>query len=376
MFDRILKTLQSFDWFILLSVIILLLFGFSAIYSVELGRESGQFLLLRKQLIASGIGIGLFLLLINFHYLQWRNYARLVYVVGIVLLVLVVLFGEVFGGTKGWFDFGIFSFQPVEFMKFALVLTLARYFGEHARYYFGWKEIIQSGMIVGIPVVLILLQPDLGSAGMLVGIWGIYLLFAGMRVSHIATLLGVFALVFAISWGFLFADYQRDRVAVFLRPGLDPLDRGYNLIQAKIAIGSGQLFGKGLGFGSQSQLKFLPESHTDFVFAIIAEELGFIGVLVLFSALFLLLYRLLRLTSRARDGFTIFLLVGIFAAFFVQSFVIIGVNLSLLPATGVTLPFVSYGGSSLLVSFAFIGLAQSIVLRIRPGDGTDTSWYT
>lgn len=376
MFDRLLKTLQSFDWFILVAVFVLLLFGFSAIYSVELGREAGQFLLLRKQVIASVIGLLLAVFILNFHYLQWRNYARLMYIGGNVLLVLVIIFGRVFGGTKGWFDFGFFSFQPVEFMKFALILALARYFGEHARYYFGWKEIYQSGMIVGIPVLLVLLQPDLGSAGMLVGIWGIFLLFAGIRLSHLAILGTIFALVFALSWGLLFEDYQRERIEVFLRPGLDPLDGGYNLIQAKIAIGSGQLFGKGLGFGSQSQLKFLPESHTDFVFAIIAEELGFIGVTVLFIALFLLLYRLLRLTARARDGFTVFLLVGIFAAFFIQSFVIIGVNLSLLPATGVTLPFVSYGGSSLLLSFSLVALAQSIVLRIRPGDGTDTPWYT
>ncbi|MDP2631280.1 MAG: rod shape-determining protein RodA [Candidatus Uhrbacteria bacterium] len=373
--SRPVQQLQRFDWILLFSALVLFAFGIAAIYSVELSRESADFLLLKKHLIALGVGTVALLIMANANFLQLRSYGRILYLLGVVLMIAVLIFGSEIRGTTGWFDFGVFSFQPVEFMKIALAVELARFFSERARRRFGWKEIFGSGALVAIPVVLTAIQPDLGSAFLLVGMWVILMFFAGLRWHH-ATVLGVLVVLFAIiSWSFLLHDYQKERLAVFINPDLDPLESGYNINQAKIAIGSGQLFGRGLGFGSQSQLKFLPESQTDFVFAVIAEELGFFGVLVILTSIGVFLSRALLLAYRGNDHFTTFLAIAIFGALFVQMSVNIGVNLAIFPATGVGLPFVSYGGSSLVMSFFMLGILESVAVRLRPGDRMERTWY-
>lgn len=371
---KIFSQLQKLDWLMLLSVLVLFAFGISAIYSVELSRGS-EFALLQKHFIAFGIGIILFFALIKSKYIQLRNYGRGFYIFSVLLMVAVLIFGTTLRGTTGWFVLGPLSFQPVELMKIALIIELARYFGEHARRKFGWREIIGSGILVLIPVSLIMLQPDLGSASLLFGSWLIILFFAGIKLKHVVVLVTAAVLVGLLSWNLLLQDYQKDRVDVFLNPTLDSQGIGYNIAQAKIAIGSGQLFGRGLGFGSQSQLKFLPESQTDFVFAVIAEELGFFGVSFVFLAIGILLWRILVISLRARDNFYAFIGIGIFSILFVQMSVNIGVNLAILPATGVALPFVSYGGSSLIISFVMIGIVQSMAVHQRPGDKPRQTWY-
>lgn len=376
MLDRLLTKFRSFDWGIVLAAMVLFCFGLAAIYSVELSHEAARFASLEKQLVSFAIAATVATGVALSNYVQLRNYARVLYLVGIVLLVAVLLIGTEVRGTKGWFDLGPLSFQPVEFMKVALVVTFARYFGEHARRRFGWKEIVTSGLLTLLPVGLVMLQPDLGSASILIGIWGFVLLFAGVRWVHFAVIGGAGACAALIFWLFLISEYQVNRIMVFLNPALDPLGTGYNIAQAKIAIGAGRLFGSGLGFGSQSQLKFLPESQTDFIFAVIAEELGFIGVALVLGAISLLVWRLLRLVRLSRDGFTGFLAVGILGALFVQMFINIGVNLAILPATGVALPLVSYGGSSLLITMIFLGIAQSVASRVRPADALKDPWYT
>jgi rod shape determining protein RodA len=313
----------------------------------------------------------------NTNYLLLRNYGRGLYLLGILLLVLVLIFGRTLNGTTGWFIIAGLSFQPVEFMKFALVVQLARYYGEHARRRFGWREIIGSGVLTGVPVILLFLQPDLGSAMLLVGVWIMMMLFAGIRIHQVAIMSVVGGIFGWFSWLFLLADYQRNRFLVFLDPSLDPLAAGYNITQARIAIGAGKLFGRGLGFGSQSQLKFLPESQTDFIFAVIAEELGFIGVIALFVGVGIILWRILLHASRSRDNFTGYLGAAIFSLLFVQASVNIGVNMALFPTTGVGLPFVSYGGSSLLLYLVLIGVVESIAVKLRPGERKEQfSWYT
>jgi len=208
----------------------------------------------------------------------------------------------------------------------------------------------------------------LGSSLLLIGMWGIVLLVAGVGARWIAALAGLAGLLSAGAWSFVLKDYQKARITSFLDPGNDPLGQGYNVKQAIIAIGSGGLFGRGLGFGSQSQLKFLPESQTDFVFAVIAEELGFFGVAVVLSAFGLLFYRLLRIAALTRDDFTSFLVIAIGAAFFCQVLVNVGANLGLLPVTGVTLPLVSYGGSSLIFTLLMLGVVQSVAAHHRRND--------
>lgn len=366
--SSLLRLLQRFDWMLLFATFVMLAFGISAIYSVELSRGAEEFILVKKQIIALVLGTGIALFVARTNYQLFRNYARGLYFLGVALLIGVLIFGQELNGARGWFVLpGVGALQPIEFMKVALIATLARYFGEHAQRRFGWKDFFRSGVITAIPVGLAMLQPDLGGAILLVGIWLVMMFFAGARWPHfgVLALTGVFAL--AIGWFFVFADYQKLRIETFLNPASDPLGTGYNVTQAKIAIGAGGFFGRGLGSGSQSQLRFLPESQADFVFAVIAEELGFIGVTVVLCALGLLLARLIILSRTTRDTFAAFLLLGIMGMLLVQSTVHIGANLSLMPATGVPLPFVSYGGSSLLLASFAIGIAQSIAGTLTPG---------
>lgn len=358
-----------FDWLLILAAFVLFSFGIAAITSVELSQGVEEFVFLRKQLIALGLGLVLFASAAGANYQLFRAYGRIVYVLGVLFLLAVLLVGRELNGTTGWFIIGGASFQPVEFMKLALAIELARYFSDQARERFGWRELLQSGLRVLLPVLLLLQQPDLGGATILLGIWAIAVFFAGIRFEHIGTiLLAVGLMVGVVLGGGFLEDYQIARIETFLNPASDPLESGYNVTQAKIAIGAGGLFGRGLGAGSQSQLRFLPESQTDFVFAVIAEELGFVGVSVVIGAFALLMYRLLSLARTSRDPFAAYLLITLCGLIFVQSIIHIGVNLAIMPATGVTLPFVSYGGSSLLMMLTLLGVAESVARRVSPVD--------
>jgi rod shape determining protein RodA len=304
---------------------------------------------------------------IRSNYRLLRNYAIILYALGLLSLIGVLLFGVTIRGTTGWFALGPVNMQPVEFMKIAHAVLLAAYFSERARRNFGWKELLESGALTAIPVGLTLMQPDAGSASLLIGMWGVVVLFAGLKPRHAAVLIGS-GLAFAwVAWNYLLAKYQIDRIMTFLDPSLDPLGSGYNVTQAIIAIGAGGLFGRGLGFGSQSQLKFLPESQTDFIFAVIAEELGFLGVALLLTAFILLFFRLGRIARHAGDDFTAYLVVAIAGVLFVQMMVNIGMNVGLLPVTGVTLPLVSYGGSSLVFTLLMLGIVESAASLRRRG---------
>ena len=351
----------------MIAAAVLMLFGFAAIFSIELSRGSEN-IFLQKQAIALGIGLVAFVTISAMNYHAIRHYARGFYVGGVLLLILVLLFGSTLNGSTGWFVLGGFAFQPVELMKVAVMIVLALYFSERAKRRFGWRDLCISGALVAIPVGLLMLQPDLGGAALLVGTWAVMVFFAGIRPFQVFILLGSIVLVAAIGWAFVFQSYQKDRIMTFIDPSLDPLWRGYNVTQAKIAIGSGGFWGRGLGDGSQSQLRFLPESQTDFVFAVIAEELGFVGVLLLFLAFIVLLWRMLTISRMTRDTFGAYLCIGTFSVIIVEVTVHVGANLSLMPATGVALPLVSYGGSALLLSLVFLGLVQSVAIRLRPGD--------
>lgn len=360
-----LRQWQSADWILIIGVFTLVLFGLAAIYSVELSYGGGDFLNIQKQTIAMLVGGIVFFFISGSNYHLLRNYAVLLYVVGVLLLVGVLLFGTTIRNTTGWYAIGPVSFQPVEYMKVALAIALAGYFSRRARVDFGWKELIESGLITALPVGLVFLQPDLGSAVLLVAMWGVVILFAGLKKTQllIITLMTLVTAVF--SWQFLFADYQKDRITTFLDPASDALGQGYNVTQAIIAVGAGRWFGSGLGFGSQSQLKFLPESQTDFIFAVIAEELGFVGVVLVLTAFSIVFYRLWLVAKQTKDDFTSFLIIAIAAVIFVQFFINVGMNIGILPVTGVALPLVSYGGSSLLFTLVMLGIAQSVVIHGR-----------
>jgi len=364
-----LRQLRSMDWLLILALFVLIALGLSAIYSVELSFEAGTFLNMKKQLIAVAIGLVVICLFALSNYRLLSNYALGIYLLGIILLVGVLIWGHLIRGAQGWFVFGPVSFQPVEYMKVVLIIALATYFGERARRVFGLKELCVSLAMTLVPVGLVLLQPDFGSAFMLMGIWFIMTVFAGLPFRYFSALFVLLVVVSVIAWSFLLMPYQKDRIITFVDPTHDQLGQGYNVNQAIIAIGAGGFLGRGLGFGSQSQLKFLPESQTDFIFAVIAEELGLFGILLVLGAFTLLFVRLFQSVYTARDNFTAYLLLGMIAIFFLQVLVNIGMNLGLFPVTGIGLPFVSYGGSSLIFLLILFGIAQSISLSHRRSGG-------
>ncbi len=353
------------DWALLLAVFGLVLLGLAAIYSVELSQDATEFIHVQKQVAALLLGIGAFFFIVPSNYRLLQNYALIVYVVSLALLIGVLLFGDTVRGATGWYIVGSISFQPVEFMKIALLIALSAYFARRGRHVFDLRGFLESGTITLVPVALVLLQPDFGSASILGGLWAFFLLYAGIPWRYAASLGAGGVGLFLLGWKFFFAEYQRSRILTFLDPSIDPLGQGYNVAQAIIAVGSGRWFGSGLGFGTQSQLKFLPESQTDFIFAVVAEELGFFGVALLIGAFALVFFRLFRLADRATDDFTCYLILGIAAVFFLQFFVNVGMNLGLFPVTGIGLPFVSYGGSSLFVMLILFAIVQSVATRNR-----------
>ncbi|PIR47635.1 rod shape-determining protein RodA [Candidatus Uhrbacteria bacterium CG10_big_fil_rev_8_21_14_0_10_50_16] len=357
------RLLAQFDWVLAVAVFVLLVLGFSALYGIGLASAPPDFTNVTKQLIALGIGLMVGVMLMLWNYKQLRSYAGTLFAIGTGLLLSVVLFGVTRRGTTGWFDLGIVDVQPVEFAKIILVIAVAAIFARRSRRYMGWRELIATGIPVTIYVGLVMLQPDFGSAALMIGVWGIMVLFAGLNKKIIAVLAGGGLLAGIAAWLVVFQEFQKNRILTFLNPDLDPLGQGYNVTQAKIAIGAGRMFGRGLGLGSQSQLKFLPEAQTDFIFAAIAEELGFVGIVLILSAFAVLFWRLWILIRNTRDEFSAFLIVGLGALLFLQMLVNVAMNLGLMPVTGLPLPFVSYGGTSLMASLIILGLIASVVIR-------------
>lgn len=358
--------LRRFDWFLLGSVMLLNLIGLAVLYSTSLASVPGSAADLGnfwKQLTFSGLGLLACLAVAAINYRVLGVLARPLYFLAITLLVLVLFFGSAQRGATGWFRLGPFSLQPVEIVKLFLVVFLARFFSVTARDLGGWRRIVGSGGSFALVFGLVMAQPDLGSGLLLLIVWAVMLLVSGVKRRQLV-LLAVLGIVVAVgSWMFVLKPYQKDRLTVFLNPGTDPRGSGYNIRQSIIAVGSGGFFGKGLGFGSQSQLRFLPERQTDFIFSVIAEELGMVGVIVIIALFGVVLWRIWLRARRAKDDFTIFLIVGIAAAIMAEVSVNIGGALSLLPLTGVTLPFISYGGSSLVMKYAMIGVVEAVAAR-------------
>lgn len=357
------QRLKQFDWIMISAVFLLTIFGLIIQYSLSLNQEVISFLNFYKQLIFVGIGIVLMFLI---SFLNWnfflKNYAIFLYIFILILLLLVLFFGQTLRGTQGWINlpFGI-NFQIVELAKIILAVILAKYWSSKIYDIQSFKHIILTGIITIIPFILILLQPDLGSALIFFGLW-LGMIFIISKPKNLILILIIFFLIFGMGW-FGLKDYQKDRINTFINPQADPLGRGYQITQSIIAVGSGQFWGRGLGLGPQSQLKFLPEARTDFVFAVIAEELGMFGVFLVLSLFGILFYRFWKTIKKIRDDFSVFLILGFVLIFFIEIFVNIGMNIGLAPITGISLPFLSYGGSSLLTNLFIIGILQSIIRR-------------
>lgn len=354
---------QKIDWLLFFAIVILLVLSISILYSLSLNTDTSHFLIFRKQIFFAFSGLGLFFLVSSINYNVWLTYAKLIFVIFAVVLLAVLFFGQTIKGTTGWISLGIFNVQPVEFAKIALIIFLARYFSIYAAEFFMFKHILITGLLTLLFVVLVMLQPDLGSALVLMGTWFIVLLFTGISKKHLWWLIGTFLVVVVISWFFILQPYQQDRLLTFIDPGRDPQGTGYNVIQSMVAVGSGQIFGRGLALGSQSSLNFLPEPGTDFIFAVIAEDLGLVGVTLLLSLFVFIFYRLFRIMRKSQDNFGVYLILGISAMLLVQIFINIGMNMGISPVTGIPLPLVSAGGSSMWAIMIALGMAQSVHSR-------------
>ena len=294
-----------------------------------------------------------------------RNNSYLILILyGVCLLLLAGLhfFAPVIKGTRGWYKIGDLSLDPIEPTKIVMVVLLAKYFSMRHVEMYKFRHIIFSGIYVLLPALLIFIKPDMGGTMVLLLIWLGLLLVSGIKVKHFLILSMCFALVAGFSWQFLLKDYQKQRITSFLFP-YDYLGASWSQNQTKISIGSGQIFGQGLAKGSQVQYGFLPEPHTDFVFSVIAEEWGLIGVLALFVTYGFLVWRVLRIAIESQSNFPRLFASGFAIILTAQFFVNIGMNLSFLPVVGIFLPFVSYGGSGLIGNFIALGILQGIKIR-------------
>ena len=314
------------------------------------------------QIVWIGISFVIFFL---FSYIDFRFLKRTDVLVGLFLvfsglLLLLFIVGHVSNGAKSWFSFGGFSFQPSDMMKLVVILMLAKYFSRRHVEIDNFRHIFVSGLYALIPFLLVFLQPDFGGAMIIFFIWLGMTLVSGISKRYLLIVIGSGAVVFALLWGFVFHPYQKARIVNFVQPLTNIHGSGYNVYQSTIAVGSGKIFGKGVGFGTQSRLKFLPEYQTDFIFAAFSEEWGFVGVVLLFVLLGLIIWRILQIALLGATNFEILFGIGL-SIYFMSHFIInIGMNIGIMPVTGITLPFMSYGGSHLLTEFMGLGILMGM----------------
>lgn len=359
--------LRSMDWVLVGLVVLLVTYGLVMLYSLTLNVSKPDVATFRDQALYAGIGIILFFLMTLVDYRYLRSYSWVLFGLGAALLVGVLLFGAEIRGVRSWYALGPFTFQPVELAKLFLAVFFAKYFTDHSGDLYHFRHLLVSGAGTGLYALLVILQPDLGSALILLGLFLALAILVNVRRSHLLLLVVLLIVVAVMSWFFVLQEYQRERILTVINPGRDPLGRGYNVQQAVVAVGAGRLFGRGLGLGSQSQLNFLPEQKTDFVFAVIAEELGFVGATLLLLLFALLIARLYRIASRSPDDFGSYVVFGIMMVLSIQLVMNVGMSVGLLPVAGVPLPLLSAGGSSLVTILLSLGLVESVAVHQKRG---------
>jgi rod shape determining protein RodA len=363
MFDR--RFIQYFDWGLFALALILGSIGLATLYSVvNAAALATQKTLYFKQLIWFCAGTVLMIIAFVFNYKFLDRYAQSIYILCVLMLVAVLLFGKQAGGSQRWLALGPVSFQPSEIVKLGVIIVLARYFSKNA-YTLGFtlRRLMRPLILVLIPFVLIVRQPDLGTALLIVIIAGSMTLYVKIERRSLIYIFGSSAVAVFMAWFFLLKEYQKQRILTFLNPDRDPLGAGYHIIQSKIAIGSGMLSGKGFLKGTQNALSFLPEQHTDFIFSVFAEEWGFLGSAILILLFLMLIIWGLNVAYNCRDPFGTLLAIGITAMIFWQVVINIGMVMGLMPVVGVPLPFVSYGGSSIATTMISVGLLINVSMR-------------
>ncbi|MCX6751567.1 MAG: rod shape-determining protein RodA [Candidatus Nomurabacteria bacterium] len=354
------KVLKRIDWLLVFFVLPIVLAGLFTMKSFT--PQEGSVNFFDKQIIWIVLAFIIFFVFsfIDFRFLRRTDVLVTLFLIFSSLLIILFVVGHIAKGAQSWFSFGVFSFQPVDLMKLVLILILSKYFSRRHVEIRDIKHIFISGFYAFVPFVLVLLQPDFGSAMVIFLIWFGMVLVSGISKTHLFFVLLGGAVIFASLWIFALAPYQKDRIVSFINPLADIHASGYNASQSTIAVGSGQILGKGLGFGTQSRLKFLPQPQSDFIFAAFAEEWGFIGSCLILLLYGLVIWRILHSASLGLSNFEMLFGMGI-AIFFMSHILInIGMNLGLLPITGIPLPFMSYGGSHLVTEFAGLGILMNM----------------
>lgn len=361
---EVLTHLKKLDWILIIIVLSLISIGLISIYSSSLGKE--DFLNFKKQIIFLTMGFFLMLIFSFFNWRMFKDNPRLIlalYFLCLLALVGLFFFASEIRQVKSWYKLGPLVFDPKEFTKIILIILLAKFFSMRHIEMYQPRHILLSGVYVFLAASLIFFQPDFGSFLIFIFLWAAILVVSGIKIRHFLILifLGLIFLVF--SWSFLLKDYQQERIISFIQPQADPQGMGWSQQQAKIAIGSGGIFGQGIGKGSQVQYGFLTVPQTDFIFSAIAEEMGLIGVLILLTLFSLLIWRIVKIALSAETNFPRLFAVGLATILISQIFIHIGMNLGLLPIIGIPLPLVSYGGSGLIAIFIGLGILQSIKIK-------------
>jgi rod shape determining protein RodA len=364
MMDR--RLVENFDWPIVGVLILIISIGLMSIYSalypqIQANPTHNLFL---KQLVWLAVGFTVLFCSLLVDYQRLKPLSLWIYLAVVLLLLAVLIIGREVNGSKRWLEIAGFQFQPSEFMKIAITLQLASYFSsQDVQPYPSIKKLFLPALMILVPTILILAEPDLGTAISLLSISGTLVFFMGIRWRYLLTAcVAVIPLIYPV-WEHVLKPYQKKRILILLRPDLDPLGAGYHIRQSKIAIGSGMFGGKGFLNGTQNKLHFLPEKHTDFIFSVWAEEWGFVGCVALLLLIAMLVALAFRVARRSKDRFGSLVVVGMASLILWQALINIGMVIGVLPVVGITLPFVSYGGSSIISLCLAIGLIENVSMR-------------
>ncbi len=363
------KILKNMDWTLLVTILLIISFGIISISSAITVKSGVDYW--EKQILWALVGLVVMVLVQIFHYEDLAKGAKIIYVLNVLMLALVAIIGREAKGAESWINLGPVAIQPSEFAKIFVIITFASYLSQKQGELRKFRDLIPCFIHVGIPMIFILAQPDLGTALVFVAIMFGMLFVGGARPLYLILII-IFGLTMAIGGVYLhqngvvslpLKEHQLERLTIFTNPESDPRGAGYQVLQSQIAIGSGGISGKGLYKGTQNKYDFLPEDHTDFIFSVIGEELGFVGSTIVLGLMFIMLHRGIRIAAEAKDFFGTLVATGIVSMFLFHIFENVGMTVSLMPITGIPLPLVSYGGSSMVTNMISVGLLLNIYLR-------------
>jgi rod shape determining protein RodA len=356
------RSTPTLDWNFLGTAVVLALIGVLLVYSATYYGEP-SLSTAKKQMLWVAIGIALMIAFVMVDYHVLFDIAPILYGIGIVLLLYLMVFGRLTANVRSWIHIGGFQFQPSEFMKIFTALMVARFFDSNDRAYLDFRSFLIVMGIITLPVGLIIIQPDFGTAASFFPLYAVAMFFGGIRARVWIAMVLLVAIALPLGWFAFLKPYQKERVMIFLNPERDPLGSGYQVTQAKIAIGSGGINGKGFRHGTQAKLEFLPARHTDFIFAVLGEEWGFIGVVIVLGLYLFLVVQALNFAKQARDRGGTFLIICLIAFVIFHVLINVSMQIGILPTTGIPLPLISYGGSSTMMFFIVVGLILNVDMR-------------